>query len=101
MRVMIRGHMDTVASNEALKSGRLPALMSDLMEKLKPEAAYFGPSEGVRSFWFVCDLTDSAAVPSLLEPLFFDLHAEVEIQPVMNPEEMKRGLAATSYAPKG
>ncbi|MFG2295411.1 hypothetical protein [Streptomyces sp. NPDC048603] len=101
MRVMIRGHVDTVAGNEAIKGGKLPGLMDDLIEKLKPEAAYFGPSEGVRSFWIVCDLTDSSALPALLEPLFFDLHAEVEVQPVMNHEDMKKGMAATQHARKG
>ncbi|MFF5444519.1 hypothetical protein [Streptomyces sp. NPDC012888] len=101
MRVMIRGHVDTSAGNEALKNGRLPAVMNDLMEKVKPEAAYFGLAEGVRSFFIVCDLTDSSALPALLEPLFFELHAEVEVQPVMNPEDLRKGLAAMEHTPKG
>ncbi|QES48385.1 hypothetical protein DEJ50_11670 [Streptomyces venezuelae] len=101
MRVMIRFHVDTPAGNEAIRSGRLPQMMNELMGELKPEAAYFGLHEGVRSGFIVCDLTDSSAMPALLEPLFFELNAEIEVQPVMNAEDLKKGLAAMKTGPNG
>ncbi|MCM2417563.1 MULTISPECIES: hypothetical protein [unclassified Streptomyces] len=94
MRVMLRAHLDTQAGNAAFKSGRLGQVMQQLSELLKPEAAYFGPSEGDRSCTFVFNMTDSSLLPSIAEPLFAELGARIEIQPVMNGEDLQKGLAA-------
>ncbi|MGW7331038.1 hypothetical protein ACWGIU_21050 [Streptomyces sp. NPDC054840] len=94
MRVMLRAHMDTAATNEGIKTGALPQAMKTLMEKVKPEAAYFGLHEGVRSCWMVFDLQDSAQMPPLMEDLFLQFNAEIEVAPVMNAEELAKGLAA-------
>ncbi|MFA7761293.1 hypothetical protein ACGFNX_25005 [Streptomyces sp. NPDC048723] len=94
MRVMLRAHMDTAATNEGIKTGALPQAIKTLMERVKPEAAYFGLHEGVRSCWMVFDLQDSAQMPPLMEDLFLQFNAEVEVAPVMNAEELAKGLAA-------
>jgi hypothetical protein len=86
--------MDTQITNEAIKNGRLAQLMESLMERLKPEAAYFGPSEGGRSCVFVFDMQDSSQMPSIAEPLFDELGAKIEIHPVMNAEDLRKGLAS-------
>jgi hypothetical protein len=91
---MLRARLDTQASNEALKNGALPKIMQTLTERLQPEAAYFGPCDGGRSCTFVFDMQDSSRLPSLTEPLLRDLGAEIEIQPVMNTEDLQKGLAA-------
>ncbi|MEV0576997.1 hypothetical protein [Streptomyces sp. NPDC050392] len=94
MRVMLRAQLDTQLANEAVKNGTLPTIMQSLAERLKPEAAYFGPSGGKRCCTFVFDMPDSSLLPSIAEPLFEGLGASIEIQPVMNTEDMKKGLAA-------
>lgn len=94
MRVMLRAHLDTQVSNEALKDGTLPKIMQSLTERLRPEAAYFGPGEGVRTCTFVFDMEDSSTLPTIAEPLFERLGARVEIQPVMNSDDLQKGLAA-------
>ncbi|MFF4419994.1 hypothetical protein ACFY04_04240 [Streptomyces sp. NPDC001549] len=99
MRVMLRAHMDTAATNEGIKTGALPQAIKTLMEKVKPEAAYFGLHEGVRSCWIVFDLQDSAQMPPLMEDLFLQFNAEIEVAPVMNAEDLARGLAAMGTAP--
>jgi hypothetical protein len=91
---MLRAHLDTQVANQALKSGRLPEIMESMMERLDPEAAYFGPSQGGRSCTMVFDMQDSSTLPTVAEPLFQELGAKIEIQPVMNPEDMRKGLAA-------
>jgi hypothetical protein len=40
----------------------------------------------------VFDIPDSAAIPAVVEPTFMHLDAEVEVVPVMNAEELGRGL---------
>jgi hypothetical protein len=86
--------MDTQISNGAIKDGSLPKLMQSLTEQLKPEAAYFGPSDGGRCCTFVFDMQDSSDMPSIAEPLFGQLGAQIEIYPVMNAEDLQKGLAA-------
>ncbi|WP_333754593.1 DUF3303 family protein [Streptomyces sp. IBSBF 3352] len=94
MRVMLRARLDTQISNEALRNGTLPQIMQSMTERLKPEAAYFGPSEGGRSCTFVFDMQDSSLLPTITEPLLEGLGAKIEIQPVMNSEDLQKGLAA-------
>ncbi|MFI9584484.1 DUF3303 family protein [Streptomyces sp. NPDC052236] len=94
MRVMLRARLDTQRSNEAIKSGELQKIMESMMERLKPEAAYFGPTEGGRSCTFVFDMQDSSQMPTIAEPLFEGLGAKIDIQPVMNAEDLRKGLAA-------
>ncbi|MFJ2753646.1 hypothetical protein [Streptomyces sp. NPDC087297] len=91
---MLRAHMDTAATNQGIKSGTLPQAIKNLMEKAKPEAAYFGLHEGVRSCWMVFDLQDSSHIPVLVEELLLQFNAEVEIAPIMNAEDLAQGLAA-------
>ncbi|MFJ8017457.1 hypothetical protein [Streptomyces sp. NPDC096339] len=99
MRVMLRAHIDTAAGNEAIKSGALPQAIKKLMDTVKPEAAYFGLHEGVRSCWMVFELEDSWRLPPLFEDMFMQFNAEIEVGPVMNAEELAKGLAAMSSTP--
>ncbi|MCX4726848.1 DUF3303 family protein [Streptomyces sp. NPDC090052] len=86
--------MDTQITNEAVKNGTLQKIMQSMTERLKPEAAYFGPIKGGRACTFVFDMQDSSLLPSIAEPLFQGLGAEIEIQPVMNTDDMLKGMAA-------
>ncbi|MBT2402603.1 MULTISPECIES: hypothetical protein [unclassified Streptomyces] len=99
MRVMLRAHLDTAAGNEGIKSGALPQSMKKLMDKLKPEAAYFGLHEGVRSCWIVFDLQDSSMMPPLMEELFLNFNADIEVAPVMDAAGLAKGLAAMESSP--
>ncbi|MET9464956.1 hypothetical protein ABZY44_09035 [Streptomyces sp. NPDC006544] len=99
MRVMLRAHLDTAATNEGIKSGALTAAMKDFMAAVKPEAAYFGLHEGVRSWWIVFDLQDSAQLPPLVADLFTQFNAEVEVAPVMNAEDLTKALTAMGSSP--
>lgn len=98
MKVMLRAHMDTAATNEGIKTGALPQAVKKLMDTVKPEAAYFGLHEGVRSRWIVFDLQESSDLPPLLQDLFSQ-NAEVEVSPVMDAAGLAKGLAAISGSP--
>jgi hypothetical protein len=93
MRMMLKVKIDTEKGNEALKSGRLPQVMEGLMAKLQPEAAYFGVEDGDRCAWIVFDLADTASMPTVGEPLFMELGASVYVSPVMNGEDLAKGLS--------
>jgi hypothetical protein len=94
MRVMLKATLDTEKSTEAIREGKLPEVIKSTMDKIKPEAAYFLPEAGQRSCVFVFDMQDSADLPPLAEPFFSELGAKVEVSPVMNPDDLQKGLAA-------
>ncbi len=93
MRTMIKVRVPVETGNRTVEDGTLPKTMMEALEKLKPEAAYFCPEHGVRTAFMVFDLKDASDMPVIAEPFFSRLHAEVEFLPVMNAEDLKRGLS--------
>ncbi|MEU9137050.1 hypothetical protein AB0D33_13970 [Streptomyces sp. NPDC048404] len=93
MRVMLRATMDTEKANELIRSGKLPQLMRETMERLKPEATYFTTHEGSRACYMVFDLQDSSRIPVIAEPFFMELGARIDLSPVMNAEDLHKGLS--------
>jgi hypothetical protein len=78
--------------NRAVKDGSLPKIMQSLMEKTKPEASYFGAEDGNRTAYIFFDFHDVSDMPNIAEPLFTSLDAKIELTPVMNAEDLKKGL---------
>lgn len=64
--------------------------------QVKPEAAYFYTDHGKRAASVICDMKDSASIPSIVEPFFLGLNAETSLTPVMNLDDLEKGLAAFS-----
>ncbi|MEV1062658.1 hypothetical protein [Streptomyces sp. NPDC050263] len=93
MRVMLKASMDTEKANEAIRNGTLGKLIQESMEQFKPEAAYFTTDHGRRTAYVVFDMTDSWQMPVLSEPFFLNLGAEITYTPVMNMEDVQKGLA--------
>ncbi len=93
MRMMLRAQLSTPKSSEALRSGKLKEVMQKTMELLKPEAAYFTAEGGARTMFLFFDMQDSAMMPTMLEPLFGELHAEITLTPAMNPNDLMKGLS--------
>ena len=43
-------------------------------------------------------MKDSAEIPAIVEPLFLGLAAKVELIPVMNADDLRKGLGAAKQA---
>lgn len=93
MRTMMKVKIDTQAGSRAVADGSLFEVMQEMLGRLKPEAAYFGPEGGVRTAFIVFDLEDPSQIPSIAEPLFSKLNATVEMIPVMNRDDLQKGLS--------
>ena len=89
---MIKVTVPVEAGNRAIRDGSLPKVISDALERLKPEAAYFFPDRGIRTCLFVIDIKDPSEIPVIAEPFFTQLDAAVDFTPVMNAEDLKKGL---------
>ena len=94
MRMMMKAQLDTAASTKAIQDGRMTTVMQSMMEKLKPEAAYFGPDGGQRTAFVIFQLDDPSQLPAISEPLFAEFNARIEFFPVMDRADLERGLSA-------
>lgn len=92
MRVLLTVQMDTAKANKAITDRTLPNTMKSVFDRIKPEAAYFGSQEGMRTAYIVFDLKDASDIPSVAEPFFQDLGAKVTFLPVMNFDDVQAGL---------
>ncbi|MFF9217510.1 hypothetical protein [Streptomyces viridosporus] len=93
MRVMLRATLDTDRANELIRTGKLPEQLKAILDRLHPEAAYFGPLGGRRTVLLVFDMQDSSELPPTGEPFFTEMKADVEVCPIMNAEDMRKGFA--------
>lgn len=93
MRTLLKIHMDTQTTNEPARRGELAKAIETMVDDLKPEATYFFPENGQRSAYIFFDLADTSRIPVICEPLFNIMGATVELQPVMNLDDLRRGLS--------
>jgi hypothetical protein len=90
--MLLKVSMPVEKANEAIKSGALQQTFQAAAEALKPEAAYFYPEDGKRTALYVFDMEGSWQLPATVEPMFQKLDASVLVTPVMNAEDLQRGL---------
>ena len=92
MRMMAKVEFGLEKGNEVVSSGAIQDILKRVMDQLKPEAAYFGPVNGSRGCYLVVNMDDSSQLPAFSDPLFQEMHAKVEWFPVMNLDDVQRGL---------
>jgi hypothetical protein len=93
--MMLQMSIPVEAGNAAVLNGTLGATLQKLIADLKPEASYFVANEnGERSGFLVFDMKESSQIPAIAEPLFLGLHARIKLMPVMNGEDLAKGLGA-------
>ena len=94
MRMMLKVTFPTEVGNRVLQDGSFSRIMEETMSRLKPEAAYFVADRGRRCAMLFFDMRDASDIPAIAEPLFVGLHAEIELLPVMNIDDLQKGLSA-------
>ena len=94
MRFMLIVRMATEMANPTVREGRAGDVLQRALEQIRPEAAYFGPLDGMRTAFLVFNLDDPAKIPAISEPFYQELGARLDFIPVMTPEDLARGLAA-------
>jgi hypothetical protein len=101
MRTLLRIKLDVEAANKAIVDGTLGQVIDALVEKTHPEASYFLAEDGRRTAYFVFDMKNSSEIPGIVEPFFMKLNAEVAFTPVMNHDDLKKGLQLWREATTG
>jgi hypothetical protein len=93
MRVMAKITIPVESGSQAVKDGTIGKLIQAAAERWKPEALYFGASEGRRTAFMVFDLADPSDMVAFSEPWFQAVNAGVEVIPVMTGDDVQKGLA--------
>jgi len=84
--------IDTEKGNKAIKDNTLGKILTAALGPVKPEAAYFGSLDGLRTGFVVFDLKEPSDIPSVAEPFFQQLGAKLTFTPVMNMEDVQAGV---------
>jgi hypothetical protein len=98
MRMMLKILIPTEDGNRTIKDGSLAKLLEATIRKLNAEASYFFAEGGFRSAMIFFDMKDASDIPGIVEPLFMGCNAEVELLPVMNADDLKKGLGTVMQA---
>ncbi len=93
MRMMLKVYVPVEEGNEAVQSGNMQRIIEQIAQRIQPEAMYFFVEDGVRTSIAVFDMKDSSDIPAIADPIFRSLNAEVHFTPVMNLDDLKKGLS--------
>lgn len=92
MRLMLRFTIPVERGNQAQLDDSLSMVLKSLIDELKPEAAYFHLDDGKRAGTLVFEETDQSRLAIVNESLFKHCHAAIDIQPVLNLDDLMKGL---------
>jgi hypothetical protein len=92
MRFLILAKIPTEDGNKMVQDPNFLRKLEKYINKVKAEATYFFEAEGNRVASFIVDIESADQIPVLAEPLFSGMGAHVELHPVMNFDELKKGI---------
>ncbi len=88
MRLILRFSIPVQKGNETASDGSMAQALRELVEKVKPEAAYFHLDDGQRAGTIVFEASDHPQMAAISEPLFAKLDAMIDIQPAISLNEL-------------
>ncbi len=88
MRLMLRFSIPVQKGNEAASDGSMALALRELVEKVKPETAYFHLDDGQRAGTIIFEASDHLQMAAINEPLFAKLDAKIDIQPAISLDEL-------------
>ena len=95
MRMLMDITMPHEPFNSLVRDGIAGRAINEILETIKPEAAYFSEQDGKRGAILIVELSDPSKIPALAEPWFLTFNADVKFRIVMSPDELKNaGLEA-------
>jgi hypothetical protein len=90
MKMLLNVRLPHRPFNAAVKDGTAGLKLNRILEATKPEAVYFTEKDGQRGAVLVLDLPDASKLPELVEPWMLVFEADIELRPVMTPEDLGR-----------
>lgn len=99
MRFLLRVSMAVEAGNASAKKDGFKSIQS-ILQKQKPEAAYFLAENGKRTGLLIVNLEDASQIPEYSEPWFLAFNAEAYWSPLMVPADLQKASPAIEEAVK-
>ncbi len=90
MRMLLNIRIPHEPFNSAVRDGTAGTKLNQILDAIKPEAAYFTEQNGHRGAILIVDMADPSKVPALAEPWFLAFNADVEMRVVMTPADLKK-----------
>ena len=100
MKFMLKLTFANPSANEKIKDPKFGENMGKILEEIKAEAAYFGLIDGKRGGYIVINLNDATDMVKVAEPLFLYLNADIDLLPVMSPQELGKAAPYMNQAVK-
>ncbi len=98
MKFLLKVELPVETANAAVKNGTLSKTMQSILEEQTPESVYFLAENGKRTGHIVLNMDDAAQIPEYCEPWFLAFNANIEIHPVMKPEDLARAEPSFEHA---
>jgi hypothetical protein len=93
MRMMLIASLPNEPFNSLVRAGTVGAIIQEILDELKPEAAYFVEEHGARCAILIVDVADQSRIPFFAEPFFLKFNAACRFRIAMVPEDLaKAGL---------
>ena len=93
MRMMLKFTLPVETSNAAINDGLLGANNGIDLEQTQTRSRLLHAAEGKRGGMILFDLADPSQIVETVEPFFLGLNATTELVPVMNADDLRKGLA--------
>jgi len=90
MRMLMHVRLPSEPFNTLVRQGTAGQKIRQILDAIKPEAAYFTDQDGQRGGTLVVNLDDPSGIPALAEPWFLTFHADIELKVAMTPEDLGR-----------
>jgi hypothetical protein len=98
MRFLFKVNIPNDAGNAAARAGMLDKKIKAILDEQKPEAVYFTDDRGQRCGYLFIEMADAAQIPAFAEPWFLAFNAQIELHPVMTPEDLAKAAPAIARA---
>lgn len=92
MRFIVRAKIPTEKGNKMVKDPKFIQNLEEYTNKIKPEASYFFEADGNRVCAFIVNIDSVDMIPTIAEPLFQEMGANVEFHPVMSFDDLKKAV---------
>ena len=89
MKMLLTVEIPHEPFNTLVRSGKVGEIMGRIIEKIKPEVAYFTEQDGKRGGIFIVNVNNPSEVPALSEPFFLHFQADCKFRIAMTPEDLQ------------
>ena len=98
MKFLLKVNIPNDGGNAAARAGKLGETIKAILEEQKPEAVYFSDDRGQRCGYLFIEMADASQIPTFAEPWFLAFNAQIELHPVMTPEDLAKAAPAIERA---